>query len=324
MRAEDKNIAEVAKKPVQLYHHGPLGRVLQRFLQERGERQDFDRVALEQLWQRAAAHDPAIGLHLFSLFSRQDWHVLACLGFYARNAAESIASWVRYQRLASSLDAITQIETEELLGVAIRVHASVGLERYLVEHYMSMAVTQMRAAAEQPLQPARVCLRHAQPDYWQAYQPLLGEQLVFGAARNELWFKRTDLLRPNPGANDGMYELATSELDRRLAQQRRFGGAAGQVAEQLRQGLLAGHVPSLEEIAAQLHLSPRTLRRRLQDQQLNFRQLLDLVRAELDQYLALQGLTRAQVAEHLGYGDTAAYLHARKRWATDSGSTQAK
>ena len=92
----------------------------------------------------------------------------------------------------------------------------------------------------------------------------------------------------------------------------------------MRQGLLAGHVPSLEEIAAQLHLSPRTLRRRLQDQQLNFRQLLDLVRAELDQYLALQGLTRAQVAEHLGYGDTAAYLHARKRWATDSGSTQAK
>ena len=47
------------------------------------------------------------------------------------------------------------------------------------------------------------------------------------------------------------------------------------------------------------------------------RQLLDLVRAELDQYLSLQGLTRAQVGERLGYGDTAAYLHARKRWAAD-------
>ena len=81
MRAEDKNTAEVAKKPMRLYHHGPLGRVLQRFLHERGERQDFDLVALEQLWLRAAAHDPAIGLHLFSQFSRQDWHVLACLGF---------------------------------------------------------------------------------------------------------------------------------------------------------------------------------------------------------------------------------------------------
>ena len=71
---------------------------------------------------------------------------------------------------------------------------------------------------------------------------------------------------------------------------------------------------SLEEVAPALHLSTRTLRRRLQDQGLNFRQLLDLVRAELDQYLALQGLTRAQIADRLGYGDTAAYLHARKRW----------
>ncbi|MEB3733932.1 AraC family transcriptional regulator ligand-binding domain-containing protein [Halopseudomonas pachastrellae] len=198
MRAEDKNTAEVAKKPMRLYHHGPLGRVLQRFLHERGERQDFDLVALEQLWLRAAAHDPAIGLHLFSQFSRQDWHVLACLGFYAPNAAESTACWVRYQRLASSLDAVDQVERDDLLGVSIRVHSSEVLERYLVEHYMTMAVTQLNAAAERQLIPARVCLRHPQPAYWAEYQPLLGEQLVFGAAYNQLWFRRADLLHPTP------------------------------------------------------------------------------------------------------------------------------
>ena len=114
-----------------------------------------------------------------------------------------------------------------------------------------------------------------------------------------------------------MFELVCFELDRRLAQQRRFGGTAGQVAEQLREGMLRGELLALESIADLLHLSPRTLRRRLQEQDLNFRQLLDLVRAELDQYLSLQGLTRAQVGERLGYGDTAAYLHARKRWAAD-------
>ena len=317
MRAEDKNTAEVAKKPMRLYHHGPLGRVLQRFLHERGERQDFDLVALEQLWLRAAAHDPAIGLHLFSQFSRQDWHVLACLGFYAPNAAESTACWVRYQRLASTLDAVDQVERDDLLGVSIRVHSSEALERYLVEHYMTMAVTQLNAAAECQLIPVRVCLRHPQPAYWAEYQPLLGEQLEFGAAHNQLWFRRADLLHPNPGANQGMFELVCFELDRRLAQQRRFGGTAGQVAEQLREGMLRGELLALESIADLLHLSPRTLRRRLQEQDLNFRQLLDQVRAELDQYLSLQGLTRAQVGERLGYGDTAAYLHARKRWAAD-------
>jgi len=75
--------------------------------------------------------------------------------------------------------------------------------------------------------------------------------------------------------------------------------------------------PSLEAAAEALHQSPRTLRRRLQEQGLGFREVLDSVRAELEQSLQLQGLNRSQIAEHLGYADSAAYFHARKRWQTD-------
>ena len=81
-----------------------------------------------------------------------------------------------------------------------------------------------------------------------------------------------------------------------------------------RQQLLAGQAPSLETQAQLLHQSPRTLRRRLEEQSLSFRQLLDQVRAELEQYLELQGNSRTQIAAQLGYSDLAAYLHARKRW----------
>ena len=179
---------------------------------------------------------------------------------------------------------------------------------------MNMAVTQMRAAAQTALTPVRVCLRHRKPDYHEAYRPVLGECVEFAAAENQLWFSDADMQHAHPGANRAMFELVCCELDRRLAQQQQFGGTAGQVAALVRRGLLDGVQVSLEEVAPALHLSTRTLRRRLQDQGLNFRQLLDLVRAELDQYLALQGLTRAQIADRLGYGDTAAYLHARKRW----------
>lgn len=314
MRAEDKNRVESAKVSIQRFHHGPLGKVLQRFLHERGDRDDFDLVALEQLWHRAAEHDPAIGLHLFSLFTPQDWHVLACLGFYAANPQQSLDCWVRYQSLASSMDSIRSVKIDGMTGVSIRVHAAAGLERYLVEHYMNMALTQMRAAAQTALTPARVCLRHRKPDYHEAYRPVLGECVEFAAAENQLWFSDADMQCAHPGANRAMFELVCCELDRRLAQQQQFGGTAGQVAALVRRGLLDGVQVSLEEVAPALHLSTRTLRRRLQGQGLNFRQLLDLVRAELDQYLALQGLTRAQIADRLGYGDTAAYLHARKRW----------
>jgi len=317
MRSEDKNDVEVVKTPIQRYHHGPLGKVLQRFLQERGGRQDFDLIALEQLWQRAAQHDPAIGLHLFPFFTRQDWHVLSCLGFFAADAAQSLASWERYQVLASSLDSIRGVHADGIAGVAMKVDASADLERYMVEHYMTMATTQVSAALGTQLLPVRVCLRHPRPRYWGAYRPLLGEYLEFSAEENQLWFSCEDLALPNPGSNEGMFEVVCCELDRRLVQHKRQGGMAGRVAEQVRAGMLEGVQVTLEDVAEQLHLTARTLRRRLQEQDLNFRQLLDQVRAELDQYLTLQGLSRALVAERLGYSDTAAYLHARKRWVLD-------
>jgi hypothetical protein len=37
-------------------------------------------------------------------------------------------------------------------------------------------------------------------------------------------------------------------------------------------------------------------------------------RVELEQGLELQGLNSSQIAAQLGYADSPAYLHARKRW----------
>ncbi|MGM8935337.1 AraC family transcriptional regulator ligand-binding domain-containing protein [Pseudomonas neustonica] len=315
MRGKDKNRVETAKSPVQRYHHGPVGQVLQRFLDQQGAvQEDFSLVELEQLWHCAAQHEPAIGLHLFSFFTRQDWHVLAYVGLFAANVRQSLDSWVRYAGLASSMDRVKYVQSGEQLGVQISLDVPPSLERYLVEHYMTMAITQLREACGHNLMPLRVSLRHPRPDYAQEYVALFGDQVDFAASANQLWFDQASLALPMLGRNQTLFEVVCVELDRRLAQQERFGGVAGKVAVLARQKMLQGETPTLEVLAASLHQTARTLRRRLQEQGLTFRQLLDTVRAELDGYLEMQGLTRAQISEQLGYSDTAAYLHARKRW----------
>jgi hypothetical protein len=55
----------------------------------------------------------------------------------------------------------------------------------------------------------------------------------------------------------------------------------------------------------------------MEEQGMTFRQLFDLVRAELEQHLEFLGESRAQIASQLGYSDLAAYLHARKRWRSE-------
>jgi AraC-like DNA-binding protein len=109
-------------------------------------------------------------------------------------------------------------------------------------------------------------------------------------------------------------ELICEGLDRRLARLQQLSGWAARVAGQVRSDLQHERPPSLESAASALHQSPRTLRRRLQEQGMGFREVLDAVRAELEQGLELQGLNSSQIAAQLGYADSPAYLHARKRW----------
>ena len=72
---------------------------------------------------------------------------------------------------------------------------------------------------------------------------------------------------------------------------------------------------SLEQIAGHLHLSPRTIHRRLEDEGSSFRGIKDALRRDL----ALARLTKskdaiAKVASDLGYADTSAFYRAFVEW----------
>ncbi|HEX4938830.1 MAG TPA: helix-turn-helix transcriptional regulator, partial [Candidatus Kapabacteria bacterium] len=73
--------------------------------------------------------------------------------------------------------------------------------------------------------------------------------------------------------------------------------------------------PRRAEIAASIHVSERTLQRRLREENISFQELLNDARRELaQQYLADTRLTLAEVADLLGFGDQSNFFRASKRW----------
>jgi AraC-like DNA-binding protein len=85
------------------------------------------------------------------------------------------------------------------------------------------------------------------------------------------------------------------------------------VRDQLRAALPA--TLSLDDIAGRLHLSPRTVHRRLEEEGSNFRAIKDALRRDL----ALARLTKtkdsiAEVAADLGYADPSAFYRAFVEW----------
>lgn len=313
MPERDKNRTKVAT-PVQPRHRGAMGRVLARYLGEHSDAEEFDRAQLERLWQRAARIDPAIGLHLFSHFLPRERFVLVPLTLCCANVGEALQHWQRFARLGSDLDRLHIVEAAGEVALEVQIEASERLRRHYSEHALVMTMTQLREGCVHSVLPLRAEFAYSRPPYHAEYRELFGPNLQFGCERSRLVFDRSLLEEPMRGHHPVLVELIVSGLEQRLARLQQFSGAAARVAQHIRGELESGAAPSLESAAAALHMTPRTLRRRLLEQDLGYRQVLAAVRTELEQYLELQGLDRERIATRLGYADTAAYLRARKRW----------
>jgi AraC-like DNA-binding protein len=74
-------------------------------------------------------------------------------------------------------------------------------------------------------------------------------------------------------------------------------------------------LPGLDEIAAALHLSPRSLHRRLAEEGVNFRQIKDALRRDLAlARLAKTDIPIAVIAAELGYADPSAFYRTCVEW----------
>lgn len=119
--------------------------------------------------------------------------------------------------------------------------------------------------------------------------------------------------QPLPTANPEALTLALAQCERESA----LVDDADDTLRRARAVLTLGAdgYPSPEALADSLHLTPRTLRRRLQEQGYSYQQLLEAARRrDSCQMLADPDLEIRRIGEALGYGDPANFTRAFKAW----------
>jgi AraC-like DNA-binding protein len=142
---------------------------------------------------------------------------------------------------------------------------------------------------------------------------LFGVAPEFAAAESAMRFDPEVLDRPLPQYNEYTAALTQAQCRQLLAKRQQYAGLAGQVRDQLLRSPSAP--PNVARIASVLHMSDRTLRRRLANEGVSVRSLLDEIREQLAEELLISGgLTVAQVAERLGYVEISSFSQAFRRW----------
>ena len=152
------------------------------------------------------------------------------------------------------------------------------------------------------------------PPYQARYSERFACPLHFEAGHNAFAFDRQWLDQPLPLA-DAITHRAMAERCRK--QNSEFTGRQAWL-NRVRQ-LLADQLhaaPGLDGLAAQMNCSARTLRRHLQALGCSYQQLLDELRFEqAKQWLAQDQMPIHQIAEQLGFSETASFRHAFVRWS---------
>ncbi|HEX7775949.1 MAG TPA: AraC family transcriptional regulator ligand-binding domain-containing protein [Parvibaculum sp.] len=168
-----------------------------------------------------------------------------------------------------------------------------------------------------PPTEARYFFACAKPPHAAEVRAILGDDVTYDAPRNAIRFPSAWLALQSPFADAALYDVAVAELQAAVRHITEPVALRSRI-ERLLSALPAGHLAA-DEAARFIGVSRRTLVRRLAEAGVSYRQLVDAELRNRAQRLLQDGrLSRARIAEKLGYRDPTSLSRARRRWSRGS------
>lgn len=255
---------------------------------------------------------PAVGLRI-GLRYRFTW--IAPVGFAFISSPTFRSAFdiaLRYADLnASMVQVVPEGDGRDLSIGFLEERIPTDIRAFAVERTIGVILALARELLHRAVIPRSLELAHAVQSAG-FYQKLLGVAPL-ERDRSLLVLRHKDVEFPLERANPVALRLAEEQCQRYLETWRRREGLAARVRDII--ALQPRNMPSIKQVAIALCMSERTMRRRLSDEGTTFASLCDETRQAIaEQLLTIQRLPLEQIAERLGYSETAAFIHAFKRW----------
>lgn len=271
-------------------------------------------------WQLVARDAAAqIPNPAFGLLASRCWHPsnLGALGYAWLSSSTLRTGLGRLERYWHLLGEASSARLEESSAGLTVVLIGQGIDpvsrAVLVDFTMSLVVDMCRMNAGSSLRPVAVRLERTQPKGSEVYRRHFGCAVHFAADEDSFTLSRRDVDRPLPTSN----RQIAATLDRILAERLAHLDKRNVVARcqaHLYEQLSSGEV-SEDVMAEQLHMSRRTLQRKLAEADLTFQKLVDDTRRDLAiRHLEDPRYTITDVTFLLGFSQQSAFTRAFKRW----------
>lgn len=274
-------------------------------------------TAFQRIVQRALelTGDPSLGFQLGLSMNIKTHGFLGYAALSSDTLAEAIDLATRYFRTRTTgIDlqffvegdtAVLQLDERQPLGEQLP---------FAIEALLGMFHTaRLQLVNDELPQDGEARVTYPEQPYHRLLAPLIGNRIRFSCSANQIRFPASELKKKINFSDPQLVRMAAAQCEEELKKLRDEAGLLGEVRRRVRRALAED--PSLERIAGELHMAPRTLRRRLAELGTSYHDIVEQLRRGLAVEF-LQGSDRSvdRIAEALGYSDPSNFGRAFRRW----------
>jgi AraC-like DNA-binding protein len=259
--------------------------------------------------------DEALGLHLAEQASEAAFDVVAHLAMHAPTLRDAIALCAQFQRLVMDGTALSLREHGDAATLSCEFpRTTVRADRMLAEFALGGLARMIQSFLGHGAHLRIASFEHPKPAHAHAYARLFGGAVRFSQKLTGLELARELLDRRQLHHHPELFSVLHTQAEAKLDGIVRGQGFVDKVKQHLL-SLPPSRMPDMGVVARSLGISARSLRRRLAEQDVSYKALLQSVlEARATQMLGDPNRSIQETAHAMGFSDPAAFQRAFKRW----------
>ncbi|MCG6975244.1 MAG: AraC family transcriptional regulator [Acidiferrobacterales bacterium] len=287
-------------------------------LKQAGSR--YPMIKVTRLWQRAVelTSNECFGLQTATFWHPTTAHALGYTWLASDNLREA---FLRLQRYVHIFNDITIIRIHEHPGeYVVELTGEIKDEDVATEAIdagIATIVQMCRASMGEGFCPIRVELQRDPPGCVDKFNEFFRAPIRFNGDINAVYMDTALVRRGLPESNKEL-ALANEKVAIDYLSRLKSSDTSIKAAKVLIDKLPDGAITA-DQVANELHLSPRTFQRRLKGENTSFSKLMDDVRKELaTNYMQGTDKSVTEITYLLGFAETSTFSRAFKRWTGQS------
>ncbi|MEN7547018.1 AraC family transcriptional regulator ligand-binding domain-containing protein [Rapidithrix thailandica] len=267
----------------------------------------------------AATNDPFFGMHMGEYMNLSAAGLISQIIQTSSTVKEALEYCCEFSGLGCRALPLALTEEKNHFKLTFTPDAlwqthSPSVVQQTAEGSLVFTIREFQVLTRQQHRPLAVSFAFSQPETTDEYHRLLQCPVKFNQPETAIFFDKAHVNEPVITSNFKLLQILVQHAEEQLASLAQQEGFAEMVKRTVVH-LANPQFPTIEQAAAHLGLSVRSLQRKLQQDQINFKTLIESLRKELAlRYLKNSNLSINEVAFLLSYADASVFIRSFKRW----------